>query len=151
MIEYKVELFSDCIEEMKPLLEKHYLEVALYQDKIDLNPDYDKYFEIEDAGMLHLVTAREEGQLIGYFLSLVTPNMHYSDHHYALNDILYVAEEYRKSGVGASMFSYAEKCLKEKGVSVIVIHMKTELPFDSLCETLEYDYSERIYTKYIGE
>lgn len=150
MIEYKVETLDTCLEEMKPLLHKHYLEVALYQDKIEFNPDYDKYYTMEEMGMLHIVTVRDDGNLIGYFISMINENIHYSDHTYALNDVLYVDEDYRNSGVGQTMFDYAEAQLENLGVSVIIIHMKTEKPFDSLCENLDYDYAERIYTKYIG-
>ena len=81
---------------------------------------------------------------------MINENIHYSDHTYALNDVLYVDEDYRNSGVGQTMFDYAEAQLENLGVSVIIIHMKTEKPFDSLCENLDYDYAERIYTKYIG-
>lgn len=151
MIEYKEEKLHECLEEMKPLLLKHYEEVAMYQDKIDFNPDYDRYFQLEELGMIHIVTVRDEGKLIGYFLSLINYNLHYSDHLYAVNDILYVDESYRNEGVGQELFSKAEEFLLDKGVSVISIHMKTEKPFDSLCENLDYDYCERLYTKYIGE
>lgn len=149
-LEYKEELLENCLDELKPYLEKHYKEVGLYQDSIDLNPDYDKYLEMEKLGIIHTVTARDDGKLVGYFISIVTINLHYSDHKYAMNDILYIDEDYRKSGAAMELFAYAEQCLKDMGVSVITIHMKTKLPFDSLCDSLEYDYSERLYTKYIG-
>lgn len=148
---YAVEPLAECLEEMKPILRQHYEEVAMYKDKIELNPDYTKYLAMSDLGILHVVTARLKGELIGYFISVLSPHIHYSDHTYAVNDILFIKEEYRYSGVGVTMFKYAEKQLKELGVSVITIHMKTALPFDALCQGLGYDYAERQYTKYIGE
>lgn len=151
MIEYSVEKIEDTLEELVPLLEKHYEEIAMYQDKIEFNPDYDKYLSLEELGIIHLVTAREEGEIVGYHLSLVSPNLHYSDHLYAVNDIVFLKEELRKTKTGLEMFKYAEDTLKEKGVSVLTVHMKTKQPFDSLCEGLSYDYAERLYTKYIGE
>jgi len=150
-VEYNVEKLVDCLEEIKPLLESHYKEIAMYQDKIELNPDYDKYLTLCDSGVLHIVTARYEGVLVGYFVSLVLPHLHYQDHMYAANDILFIAPEYRNAKVGLSLFKYAEEALKELGVSVLTVHMKTLLPFDSLCEGLGYDYAERSYTKFIGE
>jgi len=136
---------------MKPILRKHYEEVAMYQDKVPLSPDYERYYKLEELGIFHIVTVRDGGKLVGYFLSMITPNLHYSDTLYAVNDILYLDCEYRDAGVGYRMFKFAEDRLKELGVSVIAIHMKTALPFDSLCESLNYDYAERNYTKYIGE
>jgi len=41
--------------------------------------------------------------------------------------------------------------LKEEGVDVIVLHMKTSLPFESLAKFLHYDKAEYNYSKYIGE
>lgn len=148
---YAVEKVKNCLEEMKPLLQEHYEQVAMYKDKIPLEPDYDKYLDLCDSGILHIVTARDEDKLIGYYISMMVPHIHYSSHKFAVNDILYIDEEYRKTLVGLEMFKFAEKCLKEEGVSVMTIHMKTSLPFDSLCEGLGYDYAERNYTKYIGE
>lgn len=150
-ITYKREYLIDCLEEIKPILEDHYYEVAMYQDKIDLNPDYEKYTKLEELGMLHLVCARDGDKLIGYFISVISPNMHYSDHLYAVNDILFLKSEYRNALVGQKMFQKAEELLKGEGVSVIAIHMKTALPFDSLCKGMGYDYAERNYTKYIGD
>lgn len=149
-IKYAVETLDECLEEMKPILKAHYEEVAMYQDKVPLAPDYDKYYALEEMGVFHIVTVRDSGTLIGYFLSIVTPNLHYSENLYAVNDILYLHKDYRSLGVGQKMFAFAEDRLKELGVSVIAIHMKTALPFDPLCKGMGYDYAERNYTKYIG-
>jgi len=148
---YAVETLDECLEEMKPILQLHYEEVAMYQDKVPLCPDYDRYYKLEELGMFHIVTVRDEGILVGYFLSMLSPNLHYSQTIYAVNDILYLHQDYRKSGVGQKMFSFAEERLKELGASVVAIHMKTALPFDSLCQGMGYDYAERNYTKYIGD
>lgn len=151
MIEYKVEKLEECLEEIKPLLLDHYKEVAMYQDKIELAPDYDKYFSMEELGMLHIVTARDDGLLIGYFASFLINHIHYSNNVYAVNDILFIDKKYRNSKTGLGLFKFAESSLKEAGVSVMTVHMKTAIPFDSLCEGLGYDYAERNYTKYIGD
>ena len=150
-VEYKVELLEDCLEEIKPLLEDHYKEVAMYQDKIKLSPSYDRYLELEALGIIHTVTARDGENLIGYFISFIQPHMHYQENKYAVNDILFIEESYRNAEVGLGLFKFAEESLKEEGVSVVVIHMKTAVPFDSLCKGLGYDYAERNYSKYIGE
>ena len=147
--EYSVETLSECLEEMKPLLVKHWEEIALHRDKIELSPNYERYYEAEALGLIHIVTARNEGRLVGYFISFIAPHMHYQEHSFAVNDILFIAPEYRGSGVGADMFSYAEAELKALGVSVVMIAMKTHSPFDELCKGLGYSNVERVYSKYI--
>ena len=151
MIEYNVEKLSNCLEELKPLLASHYEEVAMYKDKINFNPDYARYKVLEEAGALHIVVARDAEELVGYFICFLMPHLHYKDNLYAVNDIVYIKEELRSSKAGLDMFNYAENSLRSLGASVLCIHMKTSLPFDSLCEGLGYDYAERNYTKYIGE
>lgn len=151
MITINIEKLDSCLEEMKPFLIKHYKEVALYQEHIELNPDYDSYFRIEESGDLLTVIAREEGRLVGYFLSFIVRHPHYKDHLYASNDVIYVDSECRDNGIGYRMISFAEKCLKERGVSVMVINMKTAKPFEELCQALKMDKAEYTYMKYIGE
>lgn len=149
-IEFSVEKFEDIIEELKPLLQAHWEEVEIYQDKIKLNPDYNKYQIMSDQDMLHMVTARLDGRIVGYYISFIMPHMHYQNHKFAFNDILYLDPTMRKGFTALKLFKYAENSLKEIGVSVITIHTKVDIPFDTLCEYLNYDYAERIYTKYIG-
>lgn len=148
---YKTEVLDECLEEMKPLLEKHWEEIALHKDKIELNPDYESYYDIEETGSLHIVTARKLGKLIGYFISFINPHLHYKDHYFAINDILFVSPAYRNSSVGKEMFKFAEEELAKEGVSVLMMSMKTHAPFDHLCESLGYSNVERTYSKYIGE
>jgi GNAT superfamily N-acetyltransferase len=151
MIDIKVEKLATCMEEMKPLLEEHYLEVHAFPDLIEFNPNYDKYLELEAVGAIHVVTVRDEGKLVGYYLSFIVPNIHYQDHLYASNDVLYVDPAYRGGSVAYRMFKYVEKCYKELGVSVFTVHMKIDLPFDRLCEAIGMEKKENIYMKYIGE
>jgi GNAT superfamily N-acetyltransferase len=151
MIRYAVETLNECLEELKPLLHKHYEEIAMYRDRIEFDPDYDAYYRLEEAGALHMVTVRDDGNIIGYYVSFIHHNLHYRQDKFAVNDILYVDEAYRGGTVAYKMLRYAEKALKDIGVSVMTIHMKTEFPFERLCEALGMDKAEYLYTKYIGD
>lgn len=150
-ITFQVESFEDTVEEMKPLFDLHWEEIAIHRDKIKLNPDYEQYALLCEAGALHIVTARDGGKMIGYFISFLQPHLHYLDHTFAINDVLFLLPEYRHTDIGAGMFMYAEEKLKEAGASVIIIHMKTHAPFDSLCLALGYENVERNYSKYVGD
>ena len=48
------------------------------------------------------------------------------------------------------MFKFAEKELKRVGVDVFIIHMKSDYPFERLCESLGMKKQEIMYSKYIG-
>ena len=151
MITFNREIFGEVLEELKPLLVDHYQEIAMYRDKIAYAPDWKRYEELDKSGILKLVTVRDDGVLVGYYLFMVLPNLHYCEDLYAVNDIVLIKKEYRKGKVGVGLFKYVEDWCKELGVSVMTMHMKTFLPFDSLCEGLEWDYAERLYTKCIKE
>lgn len=143
--------FWEVKAEIGPLIEDHYEEIAMNKDKIALNPDWEGYEKVYKAGHLGVYTARFEGKLIGYFVVVASPHMHYKDHVFAVNDIVFLEKQYRKSMVGASMMKFVEEDLKSKGVSVMVVNTKVHQPFDGLMEHLGYELAERIYTKYIGE
>lgn len=150
-ITYQQEAYDDIKFEIQPLLYQHWQEIAMYKDKIDLEPDWERYAELDRAGKLHIVTVRDDGELIGYYITLITKGLHYKNTVYGMNDILLLKPEYRNAGVGKNLFQFAEDLLRQEGVTVMTIHMKAYQPFDALCEKLGFDYAERLYTKYIGE
>ena len=151
MITIQVELIKDIVEEMKPLLEKHYEEVHLFPDKIPFNPDYDKYFELEKMGLTHTLTVRHDKKLVGYIVAFLYPNLHYKDHMYAINDVIYLDEKYRHTDVAEEMLRYAESYYKGLGASVMTFHMKVGIPFKSLCDKVGLEHGENLYLKFIGE
>lgn len=152
MIKYQEEGFGPALyEELYPLLEKHYEEVAVFQEYIKLNPDQEFYQMAQDTGRLHILTVRDQGKLIGYTVTMVSKNPHYSDHVYAVNDVVYVDPEYRGGEVAPEMISKLEEIMEEKGVSVMTFHMKTFKPFQSLMYMMGFEDTERVYYKYIGQ
>lgn len=149
-VTFQEEKLGDFLEEMKPLLELHWEEVAAFKDKVKFDPNYELYFAIEEVGGLHCVTARNGDTLVGYFISLVHEHLHYQESRWAVNDVLFIHPDYRRGGVAVGMFKYAEDRLRELGVDVMTIHMKTYARFDSLVERLGYDNTEAIYAKHLG-
>lgn len=154
---YALENFNDMIEELKPFLTAHYEEVAMYQDKIELDPDYDLYTAMQDAGVLKVFTMRfgggptEKGALIGYNIFFVKEHPHYKQDIFAVNDIVYVDPLHRHGGDTPAFFEWCERQLKEEfDVHVITYHMKTMKTFHALMESIEMDHAEHMYMKYIG-
>lgn len=150
-VKYQQEFLSSVSEEIKPLLNSHWEEIALNKGKIKLNPDWEVYQSLEDQGKLKIFTARGEGKLVGYFVVVVGVNMHYKDHLFASNDIIYLSPEHRKGFTGIKLIKFAEKCLKEDGVSVLTINTKVHQPFDRLMDFLKFRKVERVYSKYLGD
>ena len=154
MITYQEEQFNDVIDEIKPLLEEHYHEVAMYKDRIELNPNYDLYEIMNRTGNVHIFTARDSeanNALVGYCLTFMQQHPHYKDHVYAVNDIIYVAEPYRHTEVAPEMISRLEKAMLAEGVSVMTFHMKTYKTFETLMDSLGFEQFEYLYSKYIKD
>lgn len=147
MITYQQESLVTVKADIIPLLEKHWEEVALNKEKIKLNPDWDAYANLEDAGVLKIFTARANSKLIGYFVVFVKSHIHYKDHLFCYNDVIFVDEEYRKGFTSTRLIKFAEKCLKADGVEVMIVNTKRHKPFDSLLIWLGYKHIENIYSK----
>tara|TARA_R110000851_G_scaffold226913_2_gene379746 strand:- start:1156 stop:1623 length:468 start_codon:yes stop_codon:yes gene_type:complete len=150
-ITYQQEFLATVEDEVEPLLNSHWEEIALNKDKIKLNPDWEAYEALEHQGKLKIFTARDDGQLVGYFVVIVGTNLHYKDHLFASNDIIYLSPNHRKGFTGIKLVKFAEKCLKDDGVSVLTINTKVHQPFDKLMDFLKFRKIERVYSKYLGE
>jgi GNAT superfamily N-acetyltransferase len=151
-VEIKEEALKDCLDEMKPIFDLHWDEVAIHKENIKLNPDYNRYLQMADDGSIKAYIARENGKLIGYAIFIISYNLHYKDHVYAHNDIVYLSKDYRGSGLAVKLFKIAELELKENyNVDVINVSMKVTLPFDDLMEYLGFEYIERTHSKFIGD
>ena len=109
MIKYSEEKCADVFDEITPLLERHWEEIALNKEKVKLNPDWDLYSKMNEMGLVRTFIARDNGKLIGYFVVTVHPHMHYKDTIYALNDVIYVDPEYRGSTVAVRLIKHVEK------------------------------------------
>lgn len=151
MITYQQEFLETARPDAQELLEAHWEEIALNKDKIKLNPDWDAYQDLEHNNKLKVFTARDGSTLVGYFVVIIGTNLHYKDHVFAVNDILYLAQGYRKGFTGIKLIKFAEKCLKADGVSVLNINTKIHKPFDQLMVYLGFKPIERVYSKYIGD
>jgi GNAT superfamily N-acetyltransferase len=132
--------------EMQELFPAHYEELCVTKD-FPLVPDYDKYKQMCDLGMLKAVTVSAGDELIGYIIFIIQPHLHYKTCITAFEDIYYVKPEYRKGRIGIRLFQYAEKVLREAGVNRIIMHTKIHLDNSKLFEYLGYKHSDKIYTK----
>ena len=148
-MQYQQEFLDQVEKDILVLIDLHYKEIALNQSKVKLNPDWEVYRDLEDQGKLKIFTARDDTTLVGYFVVVVGVNMHYKDHTFACNDIIYLHKDYRKGFAGIKLIKFAKKCLTEDGVSVLTINTKVHQPFDKLLDRLGFNLIERVYSSYL--
>lgn len=157
MLKFRVERLSDNIEEIKDLIDRHWHEVALNQDTIKLDPDWDNYKLLEDAGMFFFLAARDEDDnLVGYHALVLLNNLHYRGVYTANTDVYYIVPEKRTGFNGVRLFKETEKHLKAMGVKKIVtqtkLHTSPEgrnLDMGKVFDYLGYRHIENVHSKVI--
>jgi GNAT superfamily N-acetyltransferase len=121
------ERYGDVIEEGKPLLFQHWKELTSYPD-IPLEPEWEWYRQMDEAGALKIFTLRHVDCLIGYSLFVVRPRHAHYDVSWAVNDIIWLSPDYRNIGVGSAFITYCDEKLRELGVTVVCIDAKVRHP-----------------------
>ncbi len=149
MIEFFEEKLEECLPEMKALLQKHWNEVGFGNDRVSLDPDYDRYTELERSNKLQLVVARDNQVMVGYCLDIVDFHLHHRCHQYAVNDILYLIPEHRGGLVAPAMLEVVQGQLRHKGVSAHIITMMDGYGFKGTADDAGYKPLEQNYGKFL--
>ncbi len=153
-VDYATERLDAALwDEVSPLLESHWHEVAHYDD-IPLDPDRERYAQISETNGLRVYTARkaipapDRGILIGYLAVFVAPSLHYRSATYAVQDVLYVDPLHRGTRAGIGLIRYAQDCLRAEGVTAIFQHVKArkELNIGPVLERiLHYELIDEVW------
>lgn len=151
-ITYQKELFGKIMPELPEIFYAHWQEIALEQKVIKLEPDWNRYVALEINKILHVMTVRDDGILVGYYFGLVMPHLHYKSSLTAWSDLFFVLPSYRAAGngmvgVGYQLFKEVEKMLKNLGVQRHYVMTKKHLPLNMLMKRLRYKLVEKIYTR----
>lgn len=147
---FGTEKVADVIAEIAPLLHAHWKEIAHYQD-IKLEPDWEAYRALNEAGILKVFTVRTANArvLIGYSVFFVRHNLHYSSSKQAVQDILFIHKDYR--GAGRHFIRWCDQQLMADGVQAVYHHVKTAHNFGPLLERMGYELVDLIYAKRLDQ
>lgn len=133
--------------EALPLLQAHWKEIANYQAAIPLDIDWDFYDTMQRQGKLLCITARVDGELLGYSVFLVLRTPHYAGTVFALNDVIFVRNEARNSRLGLALIRASEREAKAVGAKKLTWHVKVTNHVRQLLERLGYSCDEVIMGK----
>ncbi|MDE1871746.1 MAG: GNAT family N-acetyltransferase [Candidatus Micrarchaeota archaeon] len=148
MLTFQTEKWSEIVSEMQTMFEAHYKELALDQDRIALAPNTEMYEEADRRGLMHLATVREDGKLVGYFVSAVLPHLHYKNAGpMSQTDAYFVLPEYRKGGCGAKFLMFVEESLRNRGVTKMYVSTKLHSDHSVLFEKLGFRATDTVFTK----
>lgn len=112
---YQWERFALIAREVAPLVRQHWREVALFQDSLTLEPDWDRVIKLDFAEVLHILTVRVDGALVGFCFNYLIPSILYRGHVWATTEGFWLDPIWRAGLIGYRMFRENEKGLRERG------------------------------------
>lgn len=112
------------------LLREHWEDLAVYKDKLPLEPDLPRYRALEAAGVYRLWTARDGKTLAGYIGWFLQPHIHHKSTVLAFDDLYILSAPYRRGWAGIRMFTTCLDALKELGVTRVIMHSKIHYQAD---------------------
>jgi len=116
LISFRAEAWSEVKSEVTAHWPEHYSEV--YSDD-DYAPDFDRYDAVDASGGMLIVTARRDGELIGYVVAFVNNHLHQKDTIWGFIDSYWLKREARAPRVFHRMIAAVESEMKVRGVSKV--------------------------------
>lgn len=151
MVTIQTESWTAIDGEIEAVAALHWEELALDKLLFQRDLDHERYLLMDQSGMLHVVTARDQGRLIGYIICFVMPHFHYkSSGLTALADMYFILREYRKGGLGVRMFREMETGLRER--KVVRAHMSCKVHEDhtKLFEGMGWTLTDYTFSKVLA-
>jgi GNAT superfamily N-acetyltransferase len=146
-ITYQRESMVACFNELREIFEVHYIEIAENQDVIPLDPDWDRYADLDASDILLFITARKDTKLIGYFIGFITPHLHYKSTVVCATDIYYIQKDYRRTGCGSRLIELAIEMARDAGVVRFVMSAKVAHNLGTLLVRLGFTEFEHSYSR----
>jgi hypothetical protein len=109
--------FDTWLNDARALIENHLVIVGeapeAWRDK-----NLDLMRKLYDGGCMHIATARSNGRVFGYLMTIIGPSLTREGKVTAYNGTFYAADEV--PGLGMKLQRYALNALKEKGVDEVL-------------------------------
>jgi L-amino acid N-acyltransferase YncA len=150
-ITVQVEPYKDFIGDAKKLYPLHWEELALNKDKVPLDPMYELYDYLAEQDALLVVTLRQEGKLVGYFIGILRPHLHYRTCLTLTMDIFWTHPDIRGGMEGVRLFREVEREAKHRGAHRLYYGSKLHKDCSRLFEYLKMAPVETYYSKWIGD
>lgn len=131
-------------DEMAALMAAHWAEVAHDRDTRELDPDWEAFAALDQAGQLYTLAVRSDGALAGYLVAIVRRHLHARKTLTAYVDAVYLSPAARRGLAGARFLRHADRALAALGAEFIYWHVKRERDFRPLLERAGYHHVEDI-------
>lgn len=147
-LSFQIEPSAKWYDEAKPLIYAHWQELGLDTD-LEGDIDIHALTILEETGQCSLITARKDGELIGYLLAFHRPHLHYkSSPPVFIVDMYYISPPYR-SGAGVRLFMFMQDYAKRIGCIKIYLSCKVHEDHSKIFEALGFKLSDYAFVKRI--
>jgi hypothetical protein len=151
MLTFHEERVRDCWEELYPLAYDHHGSSQNYKRHEPFNPRRERYEQYNDAGLFRLLTARDQGRLVGYFGVYLMESMH-SQLPIAREDTFYLAPSHRGGRNALRFLRYVEAFISRSAPIEILFSCEddNDSGIKGLLEYLDYRSVIHVYSKHLS-
>ena len=149
MIVVQSETLDQAWTDLVPLIFAYWKEAETHRHYQGIELRRDRYDEYERAGMLHCVTIRDDGRLVGYALGYVSVSMRSQVKTWG-DDMFYLLPSYRGRTAGPRMLRLIEEYCRDHQVAEIVLNARADGDLPDILGRLDYTPVSVQYSKRLG-
>jgi len=146
---YRLETWAEYYRDCQELWKEHYEEIAVDKDRMPMMADVEYYEACDRVGYLQIMTARDDGKMAGYVITLVKGHPHYASVLCGFEDMYFLSKPYRGGWTGVRLITEALKRLKARGVRKVFFHTKAFKNLGPLFERLGFKKTDEIYARWL--
>ena len=123
---YQKERFENIMGELPELFYVHWVELESDKEDVPLEVDWVRYLKAEALGKLHILTARADKKLVGYFFVYVDTTSQNKSTLKAASDVMYLDPAYRKGTEGWKFIDAIKQFTRDLGAKKLYIVQKAK-------------------------
>src|ERR1019366_2496298 len=109
------------------------------------------YLDFENANALLVVTARAGRKLVGYYVGMILPHLHYQTAGKMLHsDMFFLLKEFR-TGAGAKLLICAQDAARKRGCMKMYLSCKIHSSHTDLFQKMGFTPSDVMHVKMLKE
>ena len=140
---------DDLRAEIGSLAEEHWLELEDSKKLFKLSIDWASYEEVEANGKLITLVVRNEGEVIGYSVTMLYMPIHSDTVLIGINSALFLRKEHRSGGLGARLILATESAARQHGARAMNWHAKPATAMSQVMERMGYEVRHTTYSRSI--
>lgn len=124
VLSFQFERITEIAKELPPLVKNFWREYPIKDLPLDIN--WEKIFELDAIGIIHLLTVRDEDKLVGGVFNTVFAHLFSESSKFANIEVFYLDMAYRQGWTGLKMLKKNEIGMRKLGCKAIRFGLPTK-------------------------